>query len=451
MRTRCLTALLLCGVMCLLSFFSVIPAAAEEPALPSLEEAEAVILLHPESGNTVLSKNADEVVYAGSAVKVLSGMIFCEELSSRRQEAVMITSEMLKGVSGRVWGIKRDEVYTIEMLLYLAVCGSYNDAYYVLASVISDSVNAFAVRMNTRAAELGALHSSFTEPGGITDSSRTTASDMAKIALAAYKNTLYMVVSSTANGLGGTVKNNNALVSSAYTTAYYNGKCRGMSAGNTTNAGNCVITSATVGEEIYLSVVLGGKTNDTDRNYGYIVTNRILSWVEKNYSYREILSPETVLCSIPVTVSDMTESVPVRTKDSLSAFLPIGAAVGTDITYSIRLSAESLEAPVSEGMFVGYVAVFYRGNPIGTLELYTAGSAERSTVVSVLNTIRSLTGNRVFLSGFVFFVLASAGWITAETVLSRRRRKKWNRYFDDRNSYYGKYSDPAKKADDQKK
>lgn len=429
----------LCSLLFLFLFCNV-PISADAPIAPNMEGASAVLMTHLQSGTVVCSKNEQETVFAGSTVKILSGLLFCEAFRGRTQETLLITEEMLKPVSGfHMKDLTAGDVLTVEQLLYASVCGSYNDAFYILAYYHSGSVAQFVDHMNQRAAQLGVQNPSFTDPTGIDDASRMSASDLFKIASAAYQNDFYMTLcstvkyqmSSTLQMDAQTVYNRNALISSHETTQYYNGKCRGMSAGYTQKGGNCVVTVSTHGGESYLCIVLGGM--DTDQtNFGYAVTNRLIDWVYKTYSYMEILSPQTLICTVPVTVSELVTEVEVKAKESVSAYLPTGLEIGKDIQYSIRLTHTSLEAPVTEGIFVGHVAVIYNGEILATAPLYTATTAERSGFIGQLKDIETWTSNRAVRAGIIFFVTVLLAWIIIENVIRTRRRHKWDKYFSDK-------------------
>ncbi len=413
---------------------------AEVSEQPSMEEAGSVLMLHLQSNTVVCGKEENKTVFAGSTVKILSGLLFCEALANRRQESVSITQEMLAPVSGyHMKDLTAGDVLTVEQLLYSAVCGSYNDAYYILAYYLSGSVSDFVAQMNARSAELGAENAVFTDPTGIDDASRITAAELAKIAVAASQNELYMQLASTVRyQMNSTllmdaqiVHNRNALISSHSTTLYYNKKCSGMSAGYTQKGGNCVVTVAESDAASYLCIVLGGM--DTEQiNYGYTVANRVIEWAFQNYANIEILSPDTTICTVAVTVSDLVTELEVRAKESVYAYLPRGAEIGNEIRYSIRLTYTELEAPVAEGTFVGYVAVLYQNSVLATAPLYTVGSAERSGFVGRLKDIERLTEKRSVRAGLIFFVLSLTAWIVTESVLRAKRRHKWDKYFSEK-------------------
>lgn len=432
LRALCffLSLLFLLGVWCP-------TASAEAPPAPDTGAAQGVYFYHVESNSAVLTRNEDALLPAASTVKVLSGLLFCESLGSRLQETVVITREMVSGVTGRTLGLAEGDRLRTEELLYAAICGSYNDAYKALACHTSGNVESFVARMNARAKELGAQKSVFTDPIGTADTSLTTPRELALIARAAYGNSLYMQICGTArytiSSLGKPITNRNEMIAATTTNKHYNSKCNGMSAGGTVQGGDCVVASATNGKESYLCIILGCKeSEDAASNLAYILANSLIEWVYRAYTYMEIITPETVICTIPVTVSDMTTEIVVKTDQSLSYYLPLSVDPEKDLVYSIRLTQTSLEAPVSENTFVGYVAILYNGELLGTLPLYTAASAERSSFVSSLKAIQDATRDRKFVAGAIFFAMTLVGWITTEAILTRRRRHRWDKYFSNK-------------------
>ena len=436
------TLRIVCLLVSLLLLLCALPlsSSAAEITPPSMEEATAVYLKHLESDRIVTSKSENFVLGAGSTVKIMSGLLLCEKLSEYAQETVTITEDLYSAIPkthGRSLKLMLDESTTIEQLLWAAICGSYNDAYYVLATLASGSLESFIEEMNTRATSLGLANTIFEDVTGIVDGSRTTAAEIAEIALVAYQNSYYMALCSErsfyfqSTEKSQTLYNNNKLVSPDQDQKYYNKKCIGMNAGSTTRDGNCVVTFAKQNDQTYVCVVMGGEETDSVE-FGYRIANRVVDWVFNAYTYMQILTPNTKICTLDVTVSDSASSVDVIVKDSLYAYLPKGLELGKDVLYSIRLTETELEAPVKKDQFVGYVAVLYDGNVLGTAPLYTAGEASRSSIGGGLGAIRSWLENRAVIAGIVFFVIGTAAYIIVEYILQRRRHNRWERYFSNK-------------------
>ena len=446
MNKKTAFARMLCLVISLLLFLPILAvtaSSAEQTAQPSTEEARAIYLNHLDSDTIVLQKNITTEMGAGSTVKIMAGLLFCEKFSRRIDEAVTITEELYStipsGTRNNSMSLKLavDEIITVEQLLWAAICGSCNDTYYVLATLASGSVESFIEEMNTRAQAMGLSNTVFEDVTGFIDGSRTTAAETAEIALAAYQNPYYMEICNTvsfdlfSSHKSKTIYNNNKLICQYQDQKYYNKKCIGMNAGKTTKDGNCVVTFANYNNQTYVCVVLGGKDVD-GFEFGYRITNRVVDWVFGAYTYMQLLTPDTKICTVDVTVSDTVDSVDVIVKDALYAYLPKGLEIGKDIIYSIRLNETTLEAPVEKDQFVGYVAVVYEGRVIGTAPLYTAGEASRSSLGSGLGAIRKWLEQRATIAGIIFFAVGVTAYVIVEYILYKRRHNRWNRYFSNK-------------------
>ena len=452
-RTVCLLISLLL-LLCAIPFSS----SAANITPPSMEEATAVYLKHLESDRIVASKSENFSLGAGSTVKIMSGLLLCEKLSARADETVTITEELYNAIPkshGRSLKLVLEEETTVGQLLWAAICGSYNDAYYVLTTLASGSLEAFIAEMNARSASMGLMNTVFEDVTGIVDGSRTTAAEIAEVALVAYQNAYYMALCSersfyfSSTEKSKTLYNNNKLVSPDQDQKYYNKKCIGMNAGSTTRDGNCVVTVAKQNDQTYVCVVMGGKESD-GIEFGYRIANRMVDWVFDAYTYTQILSSGLKICTLDVTVSDSAASVDVIVKDSLYAYLPRGLEIGKDITYSIRLTETELEAPVEKGQFVGYVAVLYEGEVLGTAPLYTAGEATRSSISGGLNRVRSWLEKRAVIAGIIFFVVGVSAYIIIEYILQRKRHNRWERYFSNKVELPDYMRTPSRQKKDKK-
>ena len=426
--------LLFCLLPALL-FATLFPAVAEVQE-PSLAEAEGVLFIHLQSETEILSKNADAPIRAGASVKAMSGLLLCELLEGRTSEWISITDQMVSGVSGYRYGFSAGDSLSALDLLYAAICGGYNDAYQILVYYTSGSPQEFLRRMNERAKDVGAVNTRFSDYTGLEDASVTTASDLMKIALSAYKNSFYLSICSASSYTLPTIRqkasskisNRNGLISSS---KYYLSGCLGICAGTTTGS-DALVAIADRNGEGYACVILGCKSGE---NHHYTLANRLFSWAYSSHTYVKIIDKKDILCEIPVTVSDQVSSLPVKTDENFSAYLPYGAEIGTDVLFSFRLNASSLEAPVEDHTFVGYVAVQYKGTNLTILPLYTSGSAERSNLISRILRIKNLTESRRARAGLVFFLLSMGVWIGLEFFFSYRRRHKWDKYYSQKTEY----------------
>jgi D-alanyl-D-alanine carboxypeptidase (penicillin-binding protein 5/6) len=151
--------------------------------------APQALLVDYESGATLYEKNADTRFPAAALVKLMTAELVFRELKEGR-----LHLDDTFHVSEHAWrtgGAHAHATATfldvnsnvrVEDLLRGLIVQSGNDAAIVLAEGMAGSEEAFADRMNARAAELGLSHSNFVDPWGRDDpNQKVTARDIARL------------------------------------------------------------------------------------------------------------------------------------------------------------------------------------------------------------------------------------------------------------------------------
>jgi D-alanyl-D-alanine carboxypeptidase (penicillin-binding protein 5/6) len=158
-------------------------------------------------------------------------------------------------------GLKPGEMYSRRTLLYAFLVKSCNDIANVLARDNAGSISAFAAKMNAKVRSLGCTNSNFKNPHGLTVPGQySTARDMARVAMAAYRNGIIRdavrrkyYAFRRADGRSVTLENTNDLLGAMP-------ECNGMKTGYTVASGRCLISSAASGGREVILVQLGTKT-----------------------------------------------------------------------------------------------------------------------------------------------------------------------------------------------
>lgn len=170
----------------------------EWPTAPELT-AGAAILMEVSTGTVLYAKNADVELYPASMTKVMTGLLVAEranmnDIVTYSWDAVRTNLE-----SGAMHiGIEPDEKLTVQESMYGMMLLSANDAANGLAEHISGSNENFAVLMNQKAKEIGALNTHFSNPSGLfAEDHYTTCYDMALILAAAVQNPTYLSICTT--------------------------------------------------------------------------------------------------------------------------------------------------------------------------------------------------------------------------------------------------------------
>jgi D-alanyl-D-alanine carboxypeptidase (penicillin-binding protein 5/6) len=222
-----------------------------------ITRAASVVVLDADTGMLLHQKNADEQRQAASTQKLLTALVVAEAGNLDRR--VVIQPSDTNAEPTKLY-LKTGDVYTRRQLLEILLVKSMNDVALALARDNAGSVEGFAARMNQKARELGANRSRFLNPNGLPVAGQySNARDMARIALAAYRNgTIRSIVSTKvlpfeySDGRVRAFENTNKLL-------LRNPYCNGMKTGYTDAAGKCLIASGRYGSRDIIVVLLGDR------------------------------------------------------------------------------------------------------------------------------------------------------------------------------------------------
>ena len=261
------------------------PAPAAEPARESEPEenfaeesgggvpavsAGSVIVIDASSGQVLHEINADKPRPVASTQKLFTALLVAEEGNLSAKVRVEASDTW---VEPSMLYIKPGNVYSRIAFLNILLVHSMNDVARALARDNAGSVEDFARKMNARAAQLGMRNSHFVNPNGLPAPGQySTARDMAKVAMMAYRNrTLREIVSQKAiqweynDGRTRVFETTNKVLKNF-------AACNGMKTGYTEAAGHCLISSATRGGRHIIVVALGDNKNI------WIDSYRLLNW-----------------------------------------------------------------------------------------------------------------------------------------------------------------------------
>ena len=421
-------AIKICAIAVLLLFVIsaglIIPASADVgEALPANQtsvmppfetDGRAACVYDVSHSRFLYSKNPDELLNTSTSAKVMMGLIACEQLNSRLNEKIPVTKKMLSGVSGYSMKLKEGEEIKIRDLLYGAICASYNDAAYVLAHACSGSAEAFVDAMNTRARELGAISTSYTNPLGYPDSSAmvTTLEDTVKIAEAAFCNELYMEICSRVSysvprtNLSDerSFYNRNYLLSSGSQYNYYNSKCLGMNAGISGEAGGwSVVTAAHDDGADLICIVLGG-TEDAENIYAYETASRLINWACAEYNKRTIFNVGDEIGTTDIGLTSFGDQKAVYTAGE-QIDLYIAKSALPRVTYHLELDGDELNAPIAAGERIGIVNIYCDGVLAASAPVCIKQGYELNQVMLVIDKIGDYTKSRAFIATIICFAV----------------------------------------------
>ena len=172
-------------------------AAAEWPSEISIS-ADGGILMDINSEAVLFEKNSHEPYYPASITKILTALIVIENCGL--DETVTFSNTAVNSLepNSSILGARAGDTLSVRDCLYALLLQSANEVANALAEHCAGSIDAFAEKMNEKAAELGCTDSHFANPSGLNNPNHyVSAYDMALIAKAAFNNPTFVEVDST--------------------------------------------------------------------------------------------------------------------------------------------------------------------------------------------------------------------------------------------------------------
>ena len=216
--------------------------------------AESAAVIDSFTGEFLFLKNENDIQYPASSTKILTALLVIEAGNLDQPVTVDLSDTKVEPTK---LDLRPGEQYTRRQLIYGLLLKSANDVAMALARDNAGSIEAFAEKMDRRAAELGATNSHFANPNGLHDPSHyTTAHDLALIARAAMQQPFFRQVVGTIyytwkspKGVVYQLRNHNRLL------RHFAG-CNGLKTGYTRAAQQVLVSSALREGHEVISVVL---------------------------------------------------------------------------------------------------------------------------------------------------------------------------------------------------
>lgn len=356
------------------------------PAYANVETtAKSAILIEQETGEVLIEKEADAEVPIASVTKIMTMLLIMEELDAGRMTLAdeVTVSERAMSFGGSTMFLETGEVLTVNDMLKGIAVASANDGCVAMAEHIAGSCEAFVVRMNERAKELGMQHTQFMNTNGLdADGHYSSARDVSIMAreLCKHEKIFDYTTIWTDSLRDGKFQlaNTNKLI------RFYRG-ATGLKTGSTDLAGCCLCASATRDGLSLIAVVLGAPTSK-DR---FSDASSLLDYGFANYSIARPVSKGEELGEITVKkgVSDTVKAVAAS---ELSRVVKKGSAGDVEVNVTLP---EELTAPVAEGEIIGRAEYSIAGESIGCVDIAAGMAVEKKGFLAMLGDIlKSLVG-----------------------------------------------------------
>lgn len=209
--------------------------------------AEAACLIDADTGRILYRVNPDKWVHPASTTKIVTMITALDQGKDKLDKPLHISWEAANTEPSSL-GIAPGDQITLKEAMRGMMVVSGNDAAVAVAETVGGSVAGFADMMNAEAVKMGATHSHFVNPNGLTAAGHhTTAVDMARMAaygLKHYPEFAYTVAlpSYQMHYIDGHTKY--VTTTNHFLTSGYEG-ASGVKTGYTQVAGDCLVASAT--------------------------------------------------------------------------------------------------------------------------------------------------------------------------------------------------------------
>ena len=342
------------------------PGEARARESPRPITAKAYALIEASSGRLLMGEHEHDRLPMASTTKIMTALLILE--SREDLNALVEVDPLAAGTEGSSLYLKAGERMSLRDLLYGLMMHSGNDAAVALAIHSAGSVEAFAARMNRRAAELGLVDTHFMNPNGLHDPQHyTSAYDLARLGAAAMEAPFFRELvgteryTATTGDRARTFKTKNRILTRV------DGGC-GVKTGFTKKAGRCLCFAARREGMLLVGAVLNAPDMWGD-------AERILEGGFSGYELRTFLRPGEEVGRILVTGSEK-KTLPAVAKEGI--LYPVRRDGQDEAALDVRL-LDSLAAKVHPGDRAGEATLIVNGQRIKTVPLAVSEGAEPLT------------------------------------------------------------------------
>lgn len=421
----------------LLTVSLIMPASAIDYATDVELYSKIDLLINTDSNTVIIDRNGDQAADPSGLTKIMTALVVLqsEKDLSRKITVSGSSFESLYGTGSIMSGLQDGEVISVHDLLCCMLIPGGNDAALVLADTYGKGIPNFVSKMNAAAKKLGCSKTKFTDPHGLDGKSqKSTAKDLAKIAAAAMKYSVFeTIVKSLTYDVPQTNKNEaRTIVSTNYMLNYgfpdyYYSDCKGIKTGASDAEGQSMISYASRNGYTYLAVSLGGPYKDTDsdgdtENQAILDVVRMFEWAFDNLSYEIVTKESQFVTTIPVNYCWDMDNVRLVAKNEVLALVPEGNG-SESVSFEPIDMPDALNAPFKKGDTVCKAKIMFADQQIGTVELVVAENANMSMLLYLKAALKRMTASTVFKILVILVVLAVGAYVALYIRANRRRKK----------------------------
>ena len=213
----------------------------------------------------------------------------------------------------------------------------------------------------------------------------------------------------------------------------------GIKDSSSTQAGHCLVTSAAKNDLDLLCVIMGAQkvtlADGKTQIQSFSEATRLMKWAFNSFGYQTILTPNDMLASMPVTMSD-SDAVTLHSAKEITVLMP-NILTAEDLTRTIRFTQKSVEAPVEAGQQLAEVELSYGDDVYAVVPLVALNSvaaSETQIIEREVQTFFSRSEIRIVIIAVIALVLLVLLW----KMTFGRRRYRYGKSVRGRGNYRGR-------------
>ncbi len=323
--------------------------------------SEKAVLIDLTSGRTIFQKDAYSKAFPASTTKIMTAILTLENLDLNK--TLVASENAITSVpdGGSIVNIRAGEELSVEYLLEGLLIASGNEAANILAEGISGSIEEFVNRMNEKCIELDLTLTHFVNSNGLHNENHySCAYDLALMYRYAYNKfpdfrricgmkSFTLPATSIYDKDDRTFSNSNKLLIDD--SKYFYEYCTGGKTGFTSEAKNCLVSSASKNGIDLIACILGGGTTEEGDSQRYLDTKTLFDYGFSNLTLHTFARSGDVIETLNIENS--------KNKDDILNIV-IGKPVvytvdNTDLEHEITPSIEIKEdilAPINSRRYL---------------------------------------------------------------------------------------------------
>ncbi|MCD8014200.1 MAG: D-alanyl-D-alanine carboxypeptidase [Lachnospiraceae bacterium] len=350
--------------------------------------ARSAVLMDGGSGRVLYDKEGDTPLPMASTTKIMTCILALEWMADDPDTICTVSGNASAQPQVKLGMVKGDTFYLSD-LLYSLMLESHNDTAVCVAETVAGSVEAFAIKMNEKAAEIGCTQTYYITPNGLdaedeNGEHHTTAHDLALVMRYCLTEssereeflTVTRTASYTFSNLDGTrtysCTNHNAFLN------LMDGALSGKT-GFTSKAGYCYVGALERdGKLLIVALLACGWPNN--KGYKWVDTKMLMNFGLSEFELRDITDVADTNANVRTEDITVTNGQQDTVHTIVEEPAPTPVLMRADEEIEIRVEVlRTLEAPVQENTQVGLVHYLVAGEEYAVTSILTAGEVKERT------------------------------------------------------------------------